>query len=57
MPKSKKKKKKFRAATAVKSAARSVIGSPRPTIRQTPATKKSQEKHKPTLSDLVSSSE
>jgi len=51
------KKKKFRAATAVKSAARNVIGSPRPTRRETPITKKSQEKHKPTLSDLLSRNE
>lgn len=49
-----KKKKKFRAATAVKSAARNVIGSPRPTLRETPANKKSGEKHKPTLSRLIS---
>jgi len=51
------KKKKFRAATAVKSAARNVIGSPRPTQREIPATKKSQEKHKPTLSDMLSHDE
>ena len=56
MPKSKKKK-VFRAATAVKSAARNVIGSPRPTVRETPAKKKSQEKHKPTLSRLLSAGE
>ena len=52
-----KKKKAFRAATAVKSAARNVIGSPRPTVRETPATKKSKEKHKPTLNRLLSSTE
>jgi len=57
MTKRKSRRKKFNASTAVKSAARNVIGSPRPTIRETPVTKKSQEKHKPTLSDLLSSGE
>jgi len=51
------KKKTFRAATAVKAAARNVIGSPRPTRQVTPKTEKSQEKHKPTLSDLLSRGE
>jgi hypothetical protein len=49
-----KKKKVFRASAAVKSAARNVIGSPRPTVREIPKTKKSQEKHKPTLGTLLS---
>jgi len=51
------KKKTFRAATAVKSAARNVIGSPRPTRQFTPKTKKSQEKHKPNLNDLLTQGE
>jgi len=51
------KKKKFSAAAAVKSAARNVIGSPRPTQREAPITKKSQEKHKPTLSRLIAGDE
>jgi hypothetical protein len=52
-----KKKKVFRAATAVKAAARNVIGSPRATLRQTPKTKKSADKHKQTLSELLGSDE
>ncbi len=51
------KKKKFQAATAVKSAARNVIGSPRPTRKLTPVTQKSQEKYKPTLGKLLSTDE
>lgn len=50
----KKNKRRFTAAKAVKSAARNVIGSPKPTQRETPKTKKASEKHKPTLSDLLS---
>jgi hypothetical protein len=57
MVKQSKKKKPFRAATAVKSAARNVIGSPRPTRQVTPKTEKSQEKHKPTLRSLLSTDE
>jgi len=52
-----KKKKKFSAATAVRSAARNVIGSPKPTRQETPKTGKSQEKHKPTLGALLSQDE
>ncbi len=50
-------KKTFKAATAVKEAARNVIGSPRPTVKQLPKSKKSGDKHKKTLSDLLSSEE
>ena len=57
MVKRTKKKKKFSAATAVKSAARNVIGSPKPTRQQTPKTQNSQEKHKPTLGTLLSQDE
>jgi hypothetical protein len=53
----KKAKKTFRAATAVKAAARNVIGSPKATRRETPKTKKSVEKHKPTLSKFLSQDE
>jgi hypothetical protein len=52
MPK-KKVRRKFSAATAVKSAARNVIGSPPATRQETPKTKKTKEKHKPTLGDLL----
>jgi hypothetical protein len=47
------KKKIFRASKAVKEAARNVIGTPRATVRETPKTKKTHERHKPTLSDLL----
>jgi hypothetical protein len=49
----KKKKKAFRASKAVKSAARNVIGSPRPTRRQTSKKEKTVEKHKPTFGNLL----
>jgi hypothetical protein len=51
------KKKTFRASKAVKEVARNLIGSPRATLREVPKTKKSSAKHKPTLSDLLSSDE
>jgi hypothetical protein len=51
------KKKIFRASKAIKEAARNVIGSPRATVRETPKTKKPIQKHKPTLTDLLSSDE
>jgi hypothetical protein len=51
------KKKIFRATTAVKSAARNVIGSPPATRQETPKTKKSQDKHKTTLGRLLSENE
>ena len=53
----KKKKKPFRASTAVKSVARNVIGSPKPTVREVPKTQKGSEKHKLTLGDLLSRDE
>ncbi len=53
----KRKLKKFTAAKAVKEVARNVIGSPRPTVRELPKSKKSGDKHKKTLSDLLSSEE
>jgi hypothetical protein len=56
MPK-KAKKRVFRASTAVKSAARNVIGSPPPTKREIPKNKKSQEKHRPTLGKFLSQNE
>jgi len=52
-----KKKKTFSAAKAVKEVARNVIGSPRPTVRELPKSKKAGDKHKKTLSDLLSSEE
>lgn len=54
MPKKKGKKKVFRASTAVKQAARNVIGSPKPTKREIPKTKQAKEKFKSTLRDLLS---
>ncbi len=50
----KKKLKPFRAAKAVKSIARDLIGSPPPTRVVPEKTRKEQEKHKPTLNDLLS---
>jgi len=58
MPSKKRKPKPFRAASAVKAAARAAIGSPPPT-RAEPAGKKRKlkaEKHKPTLSKLLEDS-
>ena len=55
MPSKKRKPKPFRAASAVKAAARAAIGTPPPT-RAEPAGKKPKskaEKHKPTLSKLL----
>jgi hypothetical protein len=54
MSKKKSKKKTFRAAKAVKQAARNVIGSPKPTKREVPKTKQAGQKHKPTLRKLLS---
>lgn len=51
------KKKKFSAAKAVRSAARNVIGSPKPTRQEALKPGKSQEKHKPTLGTLLSQDE
>ena len=56
MPSKPRKPKPFRAASAVKAAAREQIGTPPPT-RALPADKKrkgTQAKHKPTLSKLLS---
>jgi hypothetical protein len=53
----KKRKKKFSAAKAVKSVARDLIGSPPATRQVEPKTRKSREKHKPTLGKMLSSEE
>ena len=56
MPSKPRKPKPFRAASAVKAAARKVIGTPPPT-RAEPATRKRKiksEKHKPTLGKILS---
>ena len=58
MPSKRRKPKPFRAASAVKAAARAAIGSPPPT-RAEPSGKKRKlkaEKHKPTLSKLLGDS-
>ena len=58
MPSKTRKPKPFRAASAVKAAARATIGAPPPT-RAEPASKKPKsraEKHKPTLSKLLEES-
>ncbi len=57
MPLRKRKPKPFRAASAVKAAARAAIGTPPPT-RAEPATKRKSktEKHKPTLRKLLEDS-
>ena len=51
----KRKPKPFRAATAVKAAARKVLGAPPPTRAEPagPKRKQSKEKHKPKLEDLL----
>jgi len=51
-PRSKKKKKTFRASKAVKAAAREQIGSPRPGRIETPRPLK-PPRHKPTLGHLL----
>ena len=59
MPSKPRKPKPFRAASAVKAAARRAIGTPPPT-RSQPSAKKSKtkaEKHKPTLDKLLSDEE
>lgn len=50
----KKKPTPFRAAKAVKSIARDTIGSPPPTRVVPEKTKQTKEKHRPTLSELLS---
>jgi hypothetical protein len=55
MPSKRRKPKPFRAASAVKAAARATIGTPPPT-RAEPAEKKRKtkgEKHKPTLGQML----
>jgi len=49
----KKKTKRFRAVAAVKEMARERIGTPRPTQVVPNRKKRKQEKHKPTLGDLL----
>jgi len=49
-----KKIRKFRATTAVKSVAREVIGTPPPTRPQENKKRDKREKHKPTLGKLLS---
>jgi hypothetical protein len=59
MPSKPRKPKPFRAASAVKAASREAIGTPPPT-RAVPADKKRKgksEKHKPTLSKLLTEPE
>lgn len=59
MPSKPRKPKPFRVASAVKAAARATVGTPPPT-RTEPAEKKRKdkpEKHKPTLSTLLSETE
>jgi hypothetical protein len=53
MPKKKKKTKRFRAVTAVKEMARERIGIPPPTKVVPDRKKRKQEKHKPTLSEML----
>ncbi len=50
-------KKKFSATKAVKSLARERVGTPKATRRDPDDKKKKTEKHKPTLSKLLSGSE
>jgi hypothetical protein len=50
----KKKRRKFRAVQAVKAAAREHIGTPPPTRREPQRKKPSEQKHKPTLGDILS---
>jgi hypothetical protein len=57
MPSKPRKPKPFRAATAVKAAAREKVGTPPPT-RAAPADKKRKsEKHKPTLNEILRDAE
>ncbi|HET7747819.1 MAG TPA: hypothetical protein VFK81_00445 [Terriglobales bacterium] len=49
----KKKPRKFRAVQAVKAAAREQIGSPPPTRRQPQRKKAEEQKHRPTLGDML----
>jgi DNA invertase Pin-like site-specific DNA recombinase len=49
----KKKRQRFRAVQAIKAAAREKIGSPPPTRREPQHKKPQEQKHKPTLGDLL----
>jgi hypothetical protein len=53
----KKKRKKFTAAKAVKSMARTAIGTPPPVQREESRKQKKKQKHKPTLGKLLGESE
>jgi len=57
MPTKPRKPKPFRAASAVKAAAREAIGSPPPTRAQPTERKPKAEKHKPTLGKLLDDAE
>jgi len=48
-----KKPRKFRAVQAVKAAAREQVGAPPPTRRHPDRKKPAQQKHKPTLGDML----
>ena len=52
-----KKRKKFRATTAVKSMARTVIGTPPPVQRVESKKRHKKEKHKPSLGKLLTDSD
>lgn len=53
----KKKRKKFTAAKAVKSMARTALGAPPPVQRQEDRKLRKKQKHKPTLGKLLGESE
>jgi predicted trehalose synthase len=55
--KAKKKKRKFTATTAVKSMARTALGSPPPVQREESLKRVQKEKHKPTLGQMLSDRE
>jgi len=55
--KAKKKKRKFTATAAVKSMARTALGSPPPVQREESGKRVKKDKHKPTLGKLLSDSE
>jgi hypothetical protein len=57
VPKRKKKRRKFTATAAVKSMARTALGSPPPVQREESRKRVKKEKHKPTLGNLLSDSE
>jgi hypothetical protein len=57
MPTKPRKPKPFRAASAVKAAAREAIGSPPPTRAQPTERKTKADKHKPTLGKLLDDAE